>query len=376
MTDLTVVDLFCGAGGLSAGFEQAGFDVRAGNDFFDAAGATFTATHPNAKFLPGPIQDHSAEDFLKASRLTKGQLTVLVGGPPCQGFSVYNHQRGLHDARSSLYQEYLRIVAGIAPEWVVLENVTGMTSAGGGAAVDGILAGLERLGYKVESKILRAEDFGVPQERRRIIFIGNRVGLPIQFPEHTHGPERLPYVTVADAIGDLPPLENGEDRGIQPYRHEARCDYQRIMRQGSNSVTNHAAAKLGAVNCERLKHIPQGGSWRDIPLELLPPGMRKAKRSDHTKRYGRLRWDGFASTILTKCDPHWGAYFHPVQDRILTVREAARLQSFPDHFDFRGSRTEQYVQVGNAVPPLLGKAIASAIRMSLSERTEVLEAAE
>jgi len=117
-------------------------------------------------------------------------------------------------------------------------------------------------------------------------------------------------------------------------------------------------------------------SWRDIPLELLPPGMRKAKRSDHTKRYGRLRWDGFASTILTKCDPHWGAYFHPDQDRILTVREAARLQSFPDHFDFRGSRTEQYVQVGNAVPPLLGKAIAGAIRMALSEQTEVLEAAE
>lgn len=376
MTNRTVIDLFCGAGGLSEGFRQAGFHVLAGNDFFDAAGATFAVTHPEAKFLPGPIQDHTAEDFLRAAGLARGELTVLVGGPPCQGFSVYNHQRGLHDERSSLYREYLRIVEGLAPEWVVLENVTGMTSAGGGAAVNAILAGLKKLGYDVQSQILRAEDFGVPQERRRIIFIGNRIGVPIRFPEPTHGAGRLPFVTVEGAISDLPPLENGEDRGTTPYRHEPRSEYQRSLRQGCNGVFNHAAAKLGAINCERLKHIPQGGSWRDIPVDLLPAGMRRAKRSDHTKRYGRLRWDGFASTILTKCDPHWGAYFHPDQDRILTVREAARLQSFPDNFDFQGSRTEQYVQVGNAVPPLLGKAIATAILLASSECIPVLEAAE
>ena len=376
MTNRTAIDLFCGAGGLSEGFRQAGFQVLAGNDFFDAAGATFVATHPEAQFLPGPIQDHSAEDFLRAARLRPGELTVLVGGPPCQGFSVYNHQRGLHDERSSLYREYLRIVEGLAPEWVVLENVTGMTSAGGGAAVNAILAGLKKLGYDVQSQILRAEDFGVPQERRRIIFIGNRIGVPIRFPEPTHGTGRLPFVTVEDAIGDLPPLENGEDRGTMLYRHEPRSDYQRRLRQGSKGVSSHAAAKLGAINCERLKHIPQGGSWRDIPVDLLPAGMRRAKRSDHTKRYGRLRWDGFASTILTKCDPHWGAYFHPDQDRVITVREAARLQSFPDTFDFQGSRTEQYVQVGNAVPPLLGKAIANAISLASIECIPVLEAAE
>jgi DNA (cytosine-5)-methyltransferase 1 len=111
-----------------------------------------------------------------------------------------------------------------------------------------------------------------------------------------------------------------------------------------------------------MKYIPQGGSWRDIPVDLLPAGKNRAKRSEHTKRYGRLRWEGLASTILTKCDPHWGAFFHPEQDRALTVREAARLQSFPDWFDFQGTRTEQYVQVGNAVPPLLGRRIAETIR--------------
>ena len=362
MGNLSVIDLFCGAGGLSEGFRQAGYHVLAANDFFDAAGETFAATHPEAKFLPGPIQQYAADDFLKAAGLEAGELDVLVGGPPCQGFSVYNHQRGLHDERSSLYQEYLRIVAGLRPNWIVLENVTGMTSAGGGAAVKAILDGLEDLGYSVEAKILRAEEYGVPQERRRIVFIGNRIGLPIEFPSPTHGPGLLPFTTVEDAISDLPRLINGGgDDGIAIFASEARSAFQSELRGGSNGVRNHAAAKLASVNLERLKHIPQGGSWRDIPVDLLPAGMKRAKRSDHTKRYGRLSWTGMASTILTKCDPHWGAYFHPDQNRTVTVREAARLQSFPDFFQFKGSRTEQYVQVGNAVPPLLGRAIAQRI---------------
>jgi DNA (cytosine-5)-methyltransferase 1 len=242
-----------------------------------------------------------------------------------------------------------------------LENVTGMTSAGGGAAVNAILNGLNELGYRVEAQILRAEEFGVPQERRRIVFIGNRLGLPVVFPAATHGCGLLPLVTVGDAINDLPSLANGQDLPQTTYACEPKSSYQAELRGGVNCLTNHSAARLSHINLERLKHIPQGGSWRDIPFELLPAGMKRAKRSDHTKRYGRLSWDGLASTILTKCDPHWGAYFHPEQDRTLTVREAARLQSFPDWFEFRGSRTDQYVQVGNAVPPLLGRAIAKSI---------------
>lgn len=374
MNERTVIDLFCGAGGLSEGFRQAGFHVRAGNDFFDAAGETFSSTHRQSTFLPGPIQKHSAQDFLKVAGLRVGQLDVLVGGPPCQGFSVYNHQRGLHDERSSLYLEYLRIVDGLQPRWVVLENVTGMTSAGGGAAIDAIKEGLEAIGYVVKEKILRAEEYGVPQERRRIVFVGNRIGKPVEFPVQTHGANLIPFVNIRDAIGDLPGLMNGQELGPQNYGSEPRSDFQTAMRAGSNAVQNHAAAKLSKVNLERLKHIPQGGSWRDIPFELLPEGMKRAKRSDHTKRYGRLSWEGLASTILTKCDPHWGAYFHPEQHRTLTVREAARLQSFPDWFVFQGSRTDQYTQVGNAVPPLLGKAIANSISRTEHCEAEVLEA--
>lgn len=368
--DLTVIDLFCGAGGLSEGFRQAGFNVRAGNDFDDRAGETFASTHPEAKFLPGAIQNWSAKDFLSAARLKPGELKVLVGGPPCQGFSVYNHQRGLHDARSSLYEEYLRVVEGVFPEWVVLENVTGMTSAGKGGAVTGVIEGLEQLGYSVDCKVLKAEEYGVPQERRRLVFIGNRVGLPIAWPEKTHGPGLLPLTTVRDAIADLPRLMNGEDRGTLAYSGQPKSEYQQMMRDGARLVTNHSATKLSQVNQARMRHIPQGGSWRDIPFDLLPEGMKRAKRSDHTKRYGRLRWDGLSSTILTKCDVHWGAYIHPEQDRALTVREAARFQSFPDWFEFKGSKTEQFVQVGNAVPPLLGRAIAVAIRTAESRSTK------
>ncbi len=358
----TAIDLFCGAGGLSEGFRQAGFHVLAGNDIDPFAAETFAANHSEAQFLPGPIEDISARDFLKTAALKTGELDCLIGGPPCQAFSVYNHQRGMHDKRSGLFYEYLRVVKGLMPKWVVLENVTGITSAGNGQAVEEILSGLARLGYDIEIQILRAEEYGVPQERRRIFFLGNRLGLPISWPEPTHGPGLLPFVTVGDAIGDLPPLKNGEDpKRPLPYRLPPTTGYQVMLRGNSVEVTNHAAPRLAPINVKRMKHIPEGGSWRDIPVDLLPAGMKRARRCDHTKRYGRLRKDGLSSTVLTKCDLHWGAYIHPEQDRVLTVREAGRLQSFPDWFAFAGPRTEQYVQVGNAVPALLGRKVAEAI---------------
>lgn len=358
----TAIDLFCGAGGLSEGFRQAGFRVLAGNDIDKFAGQTFSATHPEAVFFGAPIAEISATDFLRATGLKRGELDCLVGGPPCQAFSVYNHQRGLHDERSALFREYLRIVEGLNPKWVVMENVTGILSAGGGRAVEDIVSGLSDLGYQVETRVLKAEEYGVPQERRRILFIGNRLGKPIPWPEPTHGPGLRPFVTVWDAIGDLPALANGEaPAGPVKYRKAVRSDFQALLRGNLTKVENHQAPKLAKVNLERMKYIPEGGSWRDVPIELLPAGMKRARRCDHTKRYGRMRKDGLSCTVLTKCDLHWGAYIHPEQDRVITPREAARLQSFPDWFVFQGPRTEQYVQVGNAVPPLLGKCVAEAI---------------
>lgn len=358
---LTAIDLFCGAGGLSEGLRQAGYHVLAGNDFDECAGATYAKTHREAKFLGGPIEKLSTQDFLRASGLKPKQLDVLAGGPPCQAYSVYNHQRGMHDDRSTLFRQYLRIVEGLLPKWVILENVTGITSAGNGTAVRAILKSLDALGYQVDYQILKAEEYGIPQERRRIVFLGNRIGAPIVWPEVTHGPNHRPFVTVADAISDLPQLENGQSYSHTSYRAEPLSEYQAELRMQSEGVFNHNAPRLAPINLARMKHIPQGGSWRDVPHKLLPAGMKRARRCDHTKRYGRLRWDGLASTILTKCDLHWGAYIHPDQDRVLSVREAARFQSFPDWFHFEGSQTEQYIQVGNAVPPLLGRHIGTAL---------------
>lgn len=363
------VDLFCGAGGLSEGFRQNGFDILIANDFDTWCEATYKLNHPETEFVSGPIQDITAEQILSKLDMKQGELDCIIGGPPCQAFSVYNHQRGMHDERSGLFREYLRLVEGLLPKYVVIENVPGMSSVEDGIAVKEIKQGLNDLGYNVEVTLLKAEDFGVAQERRRLIFIGNRIGEDISFPLPTHGEGLQPFVTVWDAISDLPVLENGQGNEVSNYPTQPQSEYQTNIREGSQMVFNHVAPSLGAINLERLKHIPEGGSWRDIPVELLPAGMKRARRSDHTKRYGRLRKDGFASTILTKCDPHWGAFFHPEQDRVITVREAARLQCFPDKIRFEGSRVEQYKQVGNAVPVLLSAAVAKVVHQSLLKST-------
>ena len=368
---LTAIDIFAGAGGLSEGFRQAGFDILAANDFDEFAERTFRFNHPETVFLSGPIQKISAADLLAAAGIGKGELDVLLGGPPCQAFSVYNHQRGLHDDRSGLFREYLRIVEGLEPRFVVMENVTGILSVAGGHAVEEIIQSLNSLGYHVEWRILKAEEYGVPQERRRIFFVGTREANLVIWPEATHGVSplgplfsfgRKPLVTVDEAISDLPPLGILEGSEEMAYCCPPLSDYQRMLRAGSDVLYNHVAPFLHEINLKRLKYIPQGGSWRDIPHDLLPAGMKKAKRSDHTKRYGRLHPQGLACTILTKCDLHWGAYIHPWQERTITVREAARFQSFPDRVRFLGPRSEQYRQVGNAVPPLLARAVAQAIR--------------
>lgn len=245
---------------------------------------------------------------------------------------------------------------------MLIENVPGLVSFEEGATLQAILTELERLGYHADVKILYAPHFGVPQTRWRTVVIGlrNNEDPLLAFPEPIRqAPMRvnftssvegrnivaLPFsvelpsfTTVKQAIYDLPALNNGEaGNAIKPYRTKLQNDFQRVMRTGSTGALNHEAAKLSKVNLERLKHISPGGNWTEIPFELLPKGMQRAKRTDNTKRYGRVHPEGLASTILTKCDSHWGAYFHYSQDRAFTVREAARIQTFPDQFTKSGS---------------------------------------
>ena len=390
------IDLFCGAGGLTEGFRQAGFETLFANDIDANALETFALNHPTTPLIyHGAVEQIQPRKILRSLGLRKGELDVLVGGPPCQGFSINAPDRALDDPRNHLFRYYIQFVDALRPKAIVMENVPGLVSMGNWAFLRTISRALSKLGYDVEAKILYAAHYGVPQERWRLVIMGSRVG-PVQFPSPTHfapgrpnfaggrtmtfrhalrndsnGSDLLPFTTVAEAISDLPRLEPGQGSEKQPYlSNQKPSTYARELRRGSKVISNHFAPRIAKVNRERVKFVPPGGSWRDIPFELLPKGMQRARRSDHTKRYGRLTANGLSGTIMTKCDPHWGAVFLPDQDRTLSVREAARLQSFPDHYAFRGPRVSQYTQVGNAVPPLLARAIALEVFALLSSLNE------
>jgi len=396
--ELTAIDLFAGAGGLSEGLREAGFTSLYANELVPTYARTYAVNHPNTIVDSEDIRGVNAAAVRDRLGLKKGELDLIAGGPPCQGFSINAPKRSSDDQRNHLFREYLRFVEEFQPRAVLIENVPGLVSFGGGATLEAIIESLGALGYKADVQILYAPHYGVPQTRWRTIIIGLRDGgnplaafptaersapMRINFTSKFGGrpivalPKSVklpPHTTVADAIGDLPALRNGESgEEIKEYATSPQNAYQDALRAGSSGVRNHEAPKLSATNMERLSHIPAGGNWTDIPFNLLPKGMQAARRSDHTKRYGRVAPDGLASTILTKCDPHWGAYFHYSQDRAFSIREAARIQSFPDTFVFTGSKGDQYEQVGNAVPPLLAAAVGQAISAALGVRRSALK---
>lgn len=380
---LTNIDLFCGAGGLTEGFKRAGFQCLYGNDVSHDAIRTFKLNHPEAIADHRPIEQVDPREVRKRLNVKKGELSVVTGGPPCQGFSINAPERFLDDPRNALFKHYVRFLDEFEPQALLFENVPGILSLAEGHVFERVVQEFTKRRYHLNIRILLAAHYGVPQERWRLIILGTRFGPAPVIPEPTHfangranfrggrtmttkllplDRERLkPAVTVAEAISDLPRLEMGQGGEVVLYDRPARSEYARSMRTGNAETYNHYAAVLAPQNVQRLKHIPPGGSWRNIPRHLLPTGMKRARLSDHTKRYGRLRADGLAATIMTKCDPHWGPVFLPDQERALTVREAARLQSFPDEYRFFGPRVSQYEQVGNAVPVLMAKAAAEAI---------------
>lgn len=393
----TCIDLFAGVGGLSTGLELSGFEVLYANEIVAAHAAALQINHPNTELEVGDIRQVNPRIVRKKLGLAVGELTLLAGGPPCQGFSINAPIRSADDERNNLFLDYLKFAKEFKPRAILIENVPGMLSYNSGSTVRDILQSLKDLGYNPSVKILYAPHYGIPQMRWRTVFLATRDEIDPAFlfpaptckaparanfgclldgdslvltPREVERVAKANFTTVADAISDLPEIPNGEGTQKRAYEGKPKTAYQKILRQGSELLMNHVCAGLGKANLDRLPHIPPGGSWRDIPFDILPAGMKRARRSDHTKRYGRLHPDGLASTILTKCDPHWGTYIHYTQDRVLSVREAARIQSFPDRINFVGSLSEQYEQVGNAVPPLLGKAIGERILTILDAFTE------
>lgn len=353
---LTCVDLFCGAGGLSKGFLDAGYDIVLGVDNDEMALKTFQENHGDARAMKLDLYDHKnisvIEKYLKDIGVTN--LDVLVGGPPCQGFS-YAGKMDINDRRNFLYLAMVKLTERLRPKAVLLENVLAMIEANHGIGAKRVIKDFGEIGYKMTPKVLFAPDYGVPQLRKRVFFVGLRDSdREFEFPEPIL--DKSQYITCEQAISDLPSLqtETGEIiRGseIQEYMTEPTSEYQRLMRKHSTVVHNH----IGSIPIEKTRKmiamVPEGKNYLALPDKYR--GMYKyheALTRYHSKKP--------SLTINTGHRSH----FHYKWNRIPTVRESARLQSFPDDFLFFGNQSEQFKQVGNAVPPLLGQAIAEKLK--------------
>lgn len=338
-----VAELFCGCGGTSLGFEMAGFETVLGCDIHTPSIQTFQANHPNCSTITGDIKKVNPE--VVKELLNGRQLDVLIGGIPCQGFSLNNRKRHENDDRNFMYKEFARFVEVLQPKVVVLENVSGMRSTG--SFVTDIEKHLSEIGgMKVKSKLLYAPDYGVPQKRSRLVFVGIK-GSEFNFEDiiKTHGPETdKPYVTIKEAIGDLASLKPKESK--KKYKSEPFSDYQKLMRMNTNgSVTNHTAPNHPKATVEKIKNTK--------------PGEPMYERF---KQRIRLDWNILSPTQVSGGIRPQFQLGHPEDARGLTIRERCRIQSFPDDFIVKGGTVQARVQTGNAVPPLLAKAVGLAIK--------------
>lgn len=349
INEFIILDLFCGAGGFSYGMhENEHFKTVIAVDFDYKATDTFKQNMPSTEVITGDItsQDIKEEIITKSK---KAKVNMIIGGPPCQGFSMKGKKLGLDDERNYLFLEYLKIVKIIEPEVFVIENVKSLLSTAGGWFRDELISYVKKLGYSVNYGILKAKEFGVPQARERAIFICSKnknITLPVK---------NTNIVTVKEAISDLAYLESGEGDYESQYITEATSEYQKLMRRNSEKLYNHKATNHLPIALEKLAMIPA-----EKGKEYLPESIRGKQKFKGT--WGRLKWNEVSPTIDTRFDtPSNGTNSHPELNRSITPREAARIQSFNDKFIFYGSKFYIRRQIGNAVPPLLAKAIADKI---------------
>jgi len=350
---LNVIDLFCGCGGLSEGFRLAGYNIVGGVDFNEPAIRTYNHNFHNAKGICCDLLEMDRNQIVKEFGNLKN-IDVIIGGPPCQGFSAANRYKiEGEDPRNKLFFEFVKFVDMAKPKAILIENVRGIVTSNNGYAKKRIYEIFESRGYTVTHKILNAANYGVPQNRQRNFFVmikGNRL---FDFDQIPICEEK---VTVSEAIGELYHFENHNSNDPVYLKESPRTQYQDFLRADDNSVPNHEVRYPAEIVQKRISYVPQGGNWEDVPKKLWPSD----RSNRHSSAYKRLS-EGDRSCTIDTGNAH-SNYFHPLYNRIPTVREAARLQSFPDSFVFEGNRSEQYRQVGNAVPPLLAKAIAEQIK--------------
>ncbi|WAC05333.1 MAG: DNA cytosine methyltransferase [Methanoregula sp.] len=383
MADLKngILDIFCGAGGLSLGFLYEGFDIVYSSDIDSQSIETISCNHKKIQSARGQENYHYSEvedirhlDAEKVKRIFRERgyrVQGIIGGPPCQGFSNANKQtRFIDNPNNSLFKEYLRLIKGLDPDFIVFENVVGFLSMGKGKIKEEIISALSDLGYTAKDKVIDSAWCRVPQHRRRVFIVGikpekakDEYRDKISFP----GKTKKDFITVKQAISDLPIIGMGEKRAIQRYAKKSSInDYTKQMRAASNlnikssAVLNHVTTQSNDLVLQRYKHIPQGGNWQDLPDYLLKNYADKFRC--HSYIYRRLEDNKPSITVsnFRKC-----MFIHPTQNRGLSIREAARLQSFPDWYEFKGSMHGSQQQVACAVPPLMAKSVAQKIKKML-----------
>ena len=342
---MNAIDLFCGAGGLSKGFMDAGFHIIVGVDNDQAALNTFEKNHNGAVAMNADLsKQETFDEIRKIAGEREQEIDVIIAGPPCQGFSLTG-PRNFDDPRNKLYLAVLEMVKQYQPKGFIIENVPGMATMYDGQVKDEILRRFRAMGYNVDCDILCAADYGVPQIRKRLIFMGvrNDIGMP-RFPKPILDSEH--YVTCREALDDLPSREEELGEEVDHYTAEPRTEYQKKMRGKCTVLYNHVATAHKQFVKDTIALVPEGGNWKD-----LPPGVGESRKFHEAW----TRYDGNkpSRTIDTGHRNH----FHYQYNRVPTIRENARLQSFPDDFVFTGTKTQQNRQVGNAVPPLLGEAL-------------------
>ena len=352
---LVAIDLFCGCGGFSYGFQQAGFDIALGIDMWKDATVTYKHNFPNACVINEDITNITSKDILKKLNMKSDDIDIIIGGPPCQGFSV-SGKRMIDDPRNRLYKSFVGLVNEIKPKVFVMENVPGLIRLFGGKVKEQVLYDFTSLGYSVRVEQLSADNYGVPQQRKRVFFVGINEkkilnSTEFVFPKPTYGEGKKAFVTCKDAISDLDFVPDDISLGENiPYKMPAQSEYQKLMRTNSDSIKNHSITIHKEQTKKIIAMVPDGGNYKDLPIEL------QNTRKVHIA-WTRMNSEKPCFTIDTGHNHH----FHYNANRVPTVRESARIQSFPDKFEFVGIKTSQLKQVGNAVPPLMAEAIAKQV---------------
>ena len=357
MCKYNIIDLFAGVGGLSYGFSKLPeFNIIAANEIEKDISVAYTLNHPEVKMLNCDINTLTEE---KLEEVLNGEkIDIVVGGPPCQSYSTLGKRR--MDDRANLFMQYKRILQILQPKAFVFENVVGILSMNKGKLFNQVQAEFEELGYSLKHKVLNAVDYGVPQLRERVILVGIKGENNYEYPAPTHGKELKPYVTLREAIGDLPVLKSGQSSN--GYAHGINNEFLEFVRENDVcEVSEHSAPKNGEHLIRIMEALKDGQSKNDLPEEIRP-------KSGYGNTYAKLWWERPSTTITRNfACPSSSRCIHPRDSRAMSIREGARLQSFPDDYKFYGADGMKRLEIGNAVPPLLSVAIAKQMIKALEK---------